>query len=770
MTVYETFGKYKLTERLAFGGMAEVFLATIHGEAGFVKPVVIKRLHPRLSEDNDFVQMLIDEARITAQLIHGNICQVLDLGAVDNSYYIAMEFISGEDVRTLQDHCMRRRMPLSVEAATHIVCELLNGLDYAHRKEGPDGKPLGIIHRDISPQNVLISYEGEVKIIDFGIAKARSRMVQTQAGVIKGKFRYMSPEQASGELIDQRTDIFAAGVVLYELLRGSPHSVELSDTEVLRRMRRAEFDPLLRQRPDLPPSIDQIVRKALQRRPRDRFTTAAEFRNKLLQATQQLGLSFGRSELAVVMQQVFDMDRRRRRSGSFAGTMEQVRRGSGTGPPSVRVGRGQSSAASPPRSPRVATDRMARDDGSQKAAWVAYAPTTESTPGRQLSSPGVEPMELNRTVARDTADEMEQGQTSAFYPLSEEDLEVADSSVPTASMDKVGASARRPHEPPSREPTDVLDTDERERGGRRPSGALEKTADLHRQSTDIRAKSEQLHRESTNILAARAMGSDVIGFGKRRRSADDDQQATTAAPIDGSSPAATGLFTEQGTSTRQRPPAKPSIVLRTVVGVIIVLVLGSGLALALYLLEKPLGSSSLPDQGRPRIARSADGGTRPDVAASRRPPRARAGLLKLRSKPPGARIVLCGKDSGQVTPATLQAEVGKACSVELELEGYETYRNPVTPQSGQPITIVATLRRTAGTARRGSGTLKVTSIQVGTVYVDGQAVGRTPQVTVQLAPGVHSVKMHFPTLEVQTPARQVTIQVGRTSSLHFDPQ
>ena len=189
----ETFGKYALTKRLAIGGMAEVFQATVHGEAGFAKPVVIKRLHPRFNEDAEFVQMLIDEARLTAQLNHSNICQVLDLGSVGGSYYIAMEYVAGEDLRTLHDHFRRQKECIPVDCAVFIVSEVLAGLDYAHRKEGSDGRSLGVIHRDVSPHNVLISYEGEVKVIDFGIAKARSRLIQTQAGVIKGKFRYMSP-------------------------------------------------------------------------------------------------------------------------------------------------------------------------------------------------------------------------------------------------------------------------------------------------------------------------------------------------------------------------------------------------------------------------------------------------------------------------------------------------------------------------------------------------------------------------------------------------
>jgi serine/threonine protein kinase len=731
--IYETFGKYKLTERLAFGGMAEVFLATIHGEAGFVKPVVIKRLHPRLSEDSDFVQMLIDEARITAQLTHGNICQVLDLGSVDGSYYIAMEFVSGEDVRTLQDHCIRRGIPLPIEAAGHIVTELLAGLDYAHRKEGPDGKPLGIIHRDISPQNVIISYEGEIKIIDFGIAKARMRLVQTQAGVIKGKFRYMSPEQASGELMDHRTDIFAVGVVLYELLRGGPHSLELPDTEVLRRMRRAEFEPLRRQRPDLPPPLEKIVSKALARKPRDRFPTANDFRLALLQALQQLRLSYSRADLAELMQRVFDLERRRRRSGSFAGRMEQVESGGSASAPSA-------SGSGPARAPHSPTDRLPAE---KSGGWVAFAPTTESSPGRRVSAHGAEdPLERSPTSALEASplqDPDEVVPTESYYTLGEDEVELDDASIPTASMDR--ADLPRAERKPERQP------------------------DVYRQDTEIKPARADLNRQDTDIKAARSV-TDVLA-GDEVLLPESGEVRTSVRP-GGQPTISTGFFAQQATGRDQdRPPPKQSKALRLLVGVVLVLVLGSSLAVALYLLEKPLPAVPPPPDSRARaVLVQLDSGL--DRAAGALP---RAALLKVRSKPPGARIFLCGADTRETTPATISAKAGEPCALELLLEGFETYRSSVTP----PITIVATLRRSSATKegpsspRGRTGTLRVTSIQVGTVYVNDQAVGRTPKLTVPLAPGTYWVRMHFPALEIQTAPRQVTIQAGRASSLHFDP-
>ena len=404
MSTFETFGKYRLTERLAIGGMAEVFLGTIDGAAGFTKTVVIKRLHPQYSRDKAFIQMLIDEARLTSQLNHGNICQVYDLGEEEGSYYIALEYIAGEDVRTLQDHCRRSGDDFPIAAGVFIVSESLAGLDFAHRKEGADG-PLGIIHRDVSPQNILISYEGEVKVIDFGIAKARTRMIkETEAGVIKGKFRYMSPEQASGLAVDSRTDVFAAGVVLYELLAGETHSLNLPDTEVLRRMRAAEFEPLRKRRRGIPGKLEKVVHKALARKPSQRHATAAEFRTALLKFLQSQKVTFGSVELSKLMRKVFDADRRKRREGSFSGVLDRVsaatnkrQAGPAPAPPSSGKLPGPLTATGteqlddeeeveistsalvdlepsfqPPATP---SSTMARAP-SPSGGWVAFAPTT----------------------------------------------------------------------------------------------------------------------------------------------------------------------------------------------------------------------------------------------------------------------------------------------------------------------------------------------------------------------------------------------------------
>lgn len=199
------FGKYTLMDRISYGGMAEVYRAKTFGAAGFERIVAIKLLLPNMAMDQDFVTMLIDEAKIAGQLSHANIAQIFDLGSVEGRYYIVQEYVSGMDLRKVLRRLAKSGRKLSVAQATHIIIKACEGLEYAHNKRDPLGKPLNLVHRDVSPQNILVSNEGEVKLVDFGIAKAEGRATRTLAGLVKGKFAYMSPEQIRGLPVDRST-------------------------------------------------------------------------------------------------------------------------------------------------------------------------------------------------------------------------------------------------------------------------------------------------------------------------------------------------------------------------------------------------------------------------------------------------------------------------------------------------------------------------------------------------------------------------------------
>ena len=305
-----TFGGYQLLERLAMGGMAEVFLGRPDSEERFV---AIKRILPNIAADDDFIAMFIDEAKIAGQLTHPNIAQILDIGKINASYFIAMEYVSGHDVRALWDRVREqpgadargavRGLPIAI--ACHVVKKLAEGLDHAHRKRDGKGRPLGIIHRDVSPQNIIISYDGDLKIIDFGIAKAANRIVKTQTGILKGKFAYMAPEQARGEPIDHRSDIFAMGVVLYELLTGERAFKGDTDFVLLEKVRRVEVLPARELRPDLPRELERIMMKALGREAADRYAWASVLAGDLDRFMSDQGLTTSRDELGAFVRRMF---------------------------------------------------------------------------------------------------------------------------------------------------------------------------------------------------------------------------------------------------------------------------------------------------------------------------------------------------------------------------------------------------------------------------------------------------------------------------------
>jgi len=275
------FGPYELVEQIAVGGMAEIHLAKTAGIAGFEKYVALKMIHPNFSQDQHFIEMLIDEAKISVQLQHANIAQTFDLGRVGDTYYITMEYVDGCDLYHLLRRASQHDIEVPLDVAAYIAKEVATGLDYAHRKRDHRGNPLGIVHRDVSPQNVLLSHSGEVKIVDFGIAQATMRARQTAVGVIKGKYYYMSPEQAWADKVDHRTDIFSCGILLYEMLQGQMLYLEEDMTRLLAMVRAADIESISARRPDVPPQLERIVHHALEKRPDDRYRAGTELASDL---------------------------------------------------------------------------------------------------------------------------------------------------------------------------------------------------------------------------------------------------------------------------------------------------------------------------------------------------------------------------------------------------------------------------------------------------------------------------------------------------------
>ncbi|HEY2900412.1 MAG TPA: serine/threonine-protein kinase [Polyangia bacterium] len=300
------FGRYTLLQRLAIGGMAEVFRAKIVSSHGFEKILVIKRILPHLASDKTFMSMFIDEAKLTAQLTHPKIVQILDFGEVTGKYFIALEFIDGFDALALLRTCAQKRLRLPLHLACFIAIEVLEALDYAHNARDMDGSPMNLVHRDISPSNIFLSKTGDVKLGDFGIARAEERESKTQAGTLKGKYGYMSPEQVVGTSMDARSDLFAVGVVLAEMFMGRRLFTAPNDLDVLLMVRDAHLDRLDKFCHDLPPALDHIVRRALKKDPEQRYHTAAEFRDDLAEYLFNAGKRISTTDLRHFVSDLFD--------------------------------------------------------------------------------------------------------------------------------------------------------------------------------------------------------------------------------------------------------------------------------------------------------------------------------------------------------------------------------------------------------------------------------------------------------------------------------
>ena len=380
------FGRYTLLERLAVGGMAEVFRAKITSSHGFEKILVVKRNLPHLAADPNFVSMFIDEAKLTAQLTHPKIVQVLDFGEVRGQYFTSLEFIDGFDALGLLRVAAQKRVHIPRGLAVFIISEVLEALDYAHNARDMEGKPMQIVHRDISPSNIFISKRGDVKLGDFGIAHAQRRESKTQAGTLKGKYGYMSPEQVVGRPIDARSDLFAVGVLFAELLTGRRLFSAPADLDVLLKVRDVKLDRLDKYGADLPPALDKIVRHALRKNPDDRVASAAAFRDELADYLFATGQRVRPSDLRTFAAGLFGDD-----ADAAARMFQEARRmetakepkaaeavasaaaGASAGPPTVP---GVSPVASPPAAPAgvfPSTTTLVRD-------VVSDAPTAQTSP------------------------------------------------------------------------------------------------------------------------------------------------------------------------------------------------------------------------------------------------------------------------------------------------------------------------------------------------------------------------------------------------------
>ena len=299
------FDKYILLDRIAIGGMAEVYRAKLTGEEGFEKPVVLKKMLPHLSDEIEMTNHFIDEAKLAAQLKHENIIHIYDFGSVENTFFIVMEYLFGKDLNLMLKQSTEINQNIDLENILFIISKICEGLGYAHQLKNLQGSPLNIIHRDISPHNIFITYEGQIKLIDFGIAKATSNATKTQTGIIKGKVAYMSPEQAEGKPIDYRSDIFSVGIILYELVTGK--KMFDGDTfEALQKIIQNDYEPPESLKPNLPDTLYKIINKSLQKNPDDRYATCEEMGSDIEDCIHELSYRPSSKKLSDYTQLLFE--------------------------------------------------------------------------------------------------------------------------------------------------------------------------------------------------------------------------------------------------------------------------------------------------------------------------------------------------------------------------------------------------------------------------------------------------------------------------------
>jgi serine/threonine-protein kinase len=302
----ESFGKYLLLERLAAGGMAEVYLSKSLGASGIGKFVAIKRILPQFTDNEEFVSMFKEEAKLVMNLNHGNVVSIYDFGIEHKQFFLVMEFVEGQNLRQLLNHLKKIGKYLSLDQAVHIVKEVAAGLDHAHRCiDASTGRQLNITHRDMSPQNIMVSFEGEVKVVDFGIAKAETQIEHTRSGTIKGKFGYMSPEQAEGQIVDARTDIFSLGIVLWELLANDRLFAGQNEHATLKKIKECQIPSIRKLNPTVPSELERIVNKALTKEKSLRYQSAEFFSKDLSKFLNTQFPDFSKQEFSKFMKQIY---------------------------------------------------------------------------------------------------------------------------------------------------------------------------------------------------------------------------------------------------------------------------------------------------------------------------------------------------------------------------------------------------------------------------------------------------------------------------------
>ena len=779
------FGKYHLIERIATGGMAELYLAKLYGAGGFEKDLAIKKVLPHLAQDQAFVQMFMDEAMITVTLNHGNIVQVIDFGELEGEYFLVMEFIDGVDLQLLIKRGAESYDPIPVGLSVYVAEQICRGLHYAHEKLGPDGNTLQIVHRDVSPQNVLLSFEGQVKLVDFGIARAASRISSTQAGVVKGKLAYMSPEQLTGQVVDRRSDVFAAGIILYEMLTNHRPFEGATPHETMALISRGKYQEPQKLNRHVPRKLAKLVAKALETNPKKRFPTAGALANELSAFLHSEGNPPESSTLAAFIHQRCPDSRPR----ALVPTPNRFLRRELTPP----LGTGRLPVSEPdrpapaaavreptPAPPAVATPALSFKPASPRAAPPPADATDSSAVvvADEAVAFGVLGLPDDYAVAKRAA---EARRTEPELPRSEPPEEVFDdrptdpkgarrSTAPGLPQLSPAAPAQavggRPVDPELlAAPTRILEPG----GGQvspRPATSAPVAGEF--QVPDLSHRTDQELLQAPTVIKGEPPAPDLLDAQTRIREAAPATPDTPSGPEVSDQmrawmergPEREPDFEDEAPDQRPRSSGRgPGLA----IALVLILVLAA-LAVYVFLVWKPFGPRPAPDAGQGVTEIAIQGGL---DAGSAVPGPAGAGLevavdagLELVAADAGSEVAA---DPGPAVPGA--ADAGAAAGVEPAADGgtavamapdagvqapptgADAAAKPPKPVAPKPAPPKPALPKPAPpkpappkpavAAAKGTGTLRINSEPFAMVYLGAKRLGPTPQMDVKLPAGSH---------------------------------
>jgi tRNA A-37 threonylcarbamoyl transferase component Bud32 len=736
----QQFGKYTLLKRIATGGMAEIMLARMESIGGFEKEVVVKRLLPEHAENEQLVEMFLDEARIAANLTHPNITQIFDLGQEGDAYYIAMEYVHGVDLRRICSQGIAEDDFLPLHHAVRIVAEVCDALAYAQTRTDKDGQPLGIVHRDVSPTNILVTYDGGVKLVDFGIAKAANKIAVTKSGQVMGKFGYMAPEQARGEAVDARSDIFAAGINLYEITAGRRLFKAAADVDVLELVSKAEVPDPRSVKDGYPDRLAEIAMKALAADPDERFQTAREMQMALEDFLAEAGMRSTAGMLAEYMRSLFREQLELEAShAALAATVQ-----------------------------RDDEPEEVDDDDDDDATEATEAPADAETAPRDAedaanapSDSGAPAEEGAAEASGDDSDAPTPGEDTAT--AAEPAAEGAASEPPTAgdgddaaAAEKVGASRDQESPADANEPdaTDTVAADDGAQADDGPDEAAPHPADDSDPKADGAAAPE-IDGGRAGAIRLADLGADAVVKGReslvvRMPPSDPAPEAPPAGDAAGGAPPAAnsspasdwanplaavpalpqGATPAPTTPTPSLAPApvqlsdedleikKP----RSYAGLLLLLVGAVGVYGLVQVMERDAGRPIQVDKQVAFIQPKLGAATKVPENAPPPDPEPTLTLLKISSKPEGARVVVNGNVVAGVTPTSVQTYSGLRTTVQLLLPGYlpATRRIPVADTG-------STLEVALEKGKPDIGSLRVETAPPGALLlVNGAELGTTP--------------------------------------------